>query len=302
MRFIRSAVAIAALAFAGAAQALTFTPGHFYTSGSFFDPATITQINGSGAAVSTLTISTSVGEQVRGLAFGPDGLLYATVVRGSGGAVVALDASGAVRQSYPFNAYVFGNGSYGKLAVDDRHIYVAGPQLLAFDVGSPASLTTVRSDGPYFDVEMLPSGNLLAMSSYQLREIATSGLIVRTFGADIVDGRGVEFDPATDKIFTTELGQTGAFFRVSRLNAATGLIEQTTNFNYADDLFVTSAGDLAIGSRTQTTRRYSQSFLQTGTLGSEPQSFVTQFVPEPASATLLGMTVPLLARRRQSRD
>jgi hypothetical protein len=65
-----------------------------------------------------------------------------------------------------------------------------------------------------------------------------------------VDARGVEYDDVTGKIFVTHLGYSGFFLRLMRLDGATGALEDSVTFNHADDLFVTSSGDLLVGSRT----------------------------------------------------
>ena len=62
-------------------------------------------------------------DELRGIAFGPDGLLYAVMVHfaDSGFQVLALDSSGTVHQTYRMDGiYLFGGGSYGKIAIDDQ--------------------------------------------------------------------------------------------------------------------------------------------------------------------------------------
>jgi hypothetical protein len=173
----------------------------------------------------------SFGDEVRGLAFGPDHLLYATVARGTAGfAVLALDSSGAVQQTYVGSVYVAGNLSYGKIATDKQYVYVAGQdQLTRFLLGDPSSGAVIYTNNQVLDVEPLPNGNLLVASAYEIDEITNSGAFLRgiplsgggdNFDTDIC---GIEYNPATNELFVTELGHSGFFFQIMRLDASTGM-------------------------------------------------------------------------------
>src|ERR1700720_3761337 len=124
-------------------SAITFVPGDYYTSNYF--SLTITQYDPAGQVVGTVTVPSSLGGEVRGLAFGPDGLLYATLSRDSGGfAVLAFNSSGAVQQSYLGTVYVAGNLSYGKIALDRHYLYIAGQDSLTrYTLGDPSSATVI---------------------------------------------------------------------------------------------------------------------------------------------------------------
>jgi hypothetical protein len=283
---------------------LTFTPGNFYTANDF--SRTITQYGPSGAIVGSITLPSTAADEIRGLAFGPDGLLYATAQRGSGFAVLALDPTGAIRQTYAMdNVYVAGNISYGKLAVDGRNIFVTGQnQLTRFNVGDPASGTSVYTNNQMFDVEMLPTGNLLVASAYEVNEITRDGALVRGIvpsTQSFTDIRGIEYDPATNKLFVTHLGHSDFFFKIMRLDATTGTLEKTADFNYADDLFLTDSGNLLVGSRTQAPRLYTEDLNQIGTLAGTERIFVTENVPEPTTIGALGsLAAAALCRRRRT--
>jgi hypothetical protein len=284
---------------------ITFTPGHYYSAQ--YSSRDIIEYDSAGNIVGSITLPDTAGEEIRGLAFGPDGLLYATAVRGTSGfAVLALNSSGAIQQSYPMNVYAAGNISFGKLAVDAEHIYVgAQNQLTKFDVGNPASGTSLYTNNQIYDVEILPSRNLLVASAYEVNEITPAGAFVRSIappGGLYTDIRGIEYDPATNDLFVTHLGHTGFFFKLMRIDATTGTLEESADFTYADDLFLTDTGNLLVGSRTMTPRLYTQGLDQVGTLGGAPRIFVTQYVvPEPS--TIFGgaafMGVALLRRRRR---
>ena len=281
---LRNLVALLALTFGlhTVCGQLSFVPGNYY-SASFWS-RTITQYNPSGQVVGSFTLPSSLADEVRGLAFGPDGLLYASAVWGSGFKVLAYDASGTLRQTYTGSVYLAGNLGYGKLAVDNQHIYVAGQdQLIRFDIGNPNSGVSLYSNNQVFDVDLMPNGNLLVLSAYYLDEITPSGSLVRRLPAWLTDARGVEYEPASDKVFVTQLGHTGFFFQLMRFNWTTGAMEANTYFWYGEDIFLTDSGRLLVGSSTTTPAFFTQDLTQVGTLGGGAQMFVTEFVPQQAA-------------------
>jgi hypothetical protein len=264
--------------------AFTFSPGHYYSStGS----SLITQYDPTGAIVGSLDLGP---REVKGLAFGPDGLLYATTLpETSGFEVLAIDNAGVVRGAYGLDfIHIGGNVASGKIAVDNASIYVAGGNVLTkFDLGNPDSGTVIYSANQVFDVEILPTGNLLVASAYEVRELSPSGSVVRDIAGG-TDVRGVEYDPATNNMFVTHLGHTGFFFQLTRFDWLTGALEESTTFTYANDLFVTAAGEVLVGSWTESPRLYSQELDLLGELAGPEQLFVTQYaVPEPCSGLLM---------------
>lgn len=269
--------------------AIEFIPDAIYTT-SYFS-RTILQYDDSGAVVDSLEVSPGEADSLKGLAFGPDGLLYVTAVRGFGFVVLALDESGAVHARYPGNVYVQGNLSYGKLAVDEERLYVAGQDLLTrFELGDPGSATSIYNANQVYDVEILSNGNLLVASAYRVAEISSDGQLVRhvgpSFPFNFTDIRGVEYDEVTDKIFVTHLGHSNFFFRLMRLDGATGTLEDDVVFTYADDLFVMSTGDVLVGSRTEPPRIYDQSLQLVAELGGSERMFVTQYTLPDSSLEL----------------
>lgn len=221
------------------ADAFQFTQGDFYGTNYFSND--IIHYGPTGAILETMTVPSPLAEDVKGLVFGPDNLLYAVAERGSGFAVLAMNAAGAVQQTYPFASnYIGGNLSIGKIAFDNNgKFYVGGSAgLVRFDLGNPASGTMIRSGG-FFDVEALPSGNLLALGDYDLTEITNAGALVQNFspvGISFTNNRGVEYDPTTDRIYVTMLGHTGAFDQLMKFNRTTGQLLANTTFNYGDDI------------------------------------------------------------------
>jgi hypothetical protein len=116
--------------------------------------------------------------------------------------------------------------------------------------------------------------------------------VVFTNGIDFVDIRGIEYNPATNKLFVTQLGTTGSKFSILRVNASTGEIETGTLFNYANDLFLTASGNLAVGSWTETARIYNQDLIFVSPLGTDQRQFVTQYLSGQGTPTPTPTTTP----------
>lgn len=288
------------------AQAMSLTPGDIYTSNYFSN--TINHYDTSGTLIDSLTLPSTIGSEVKGLSFGDNGLLYAVTAKDSGFNVVAFDGSGTVSESYSGPGYIAGNLSYGKIAFGTNgNFYVAGADnLVAFTRGSSQG-TVIRTDNQMFDVEVLPSGNLLSLSAYGLNELSPTGALVRSINTSIrlVDARGVEFNPATGKVFVTMLGYTGQYFGLMRFDALTGQIEKNESFWYGDDMVLLADGRLLVGSRTLAPGLYDQDLHLVGTLGLQQQMFVTQMpVPEPSTYQLMligGLLLAGLTKRAPSK-
>ena len=282
--------------------AFGFVKGHDYTTNYF--SRTITEFTSSGASVATITLPASACDELRGLTFAPGGLLYTTAVVGSGFNVLALNSAGVIQKTYTApTVYAAGNLSFGKIAVDDQYLYVgAQDNLTRFAIGGSGSGTTIYTDNQIYDIKVLPSGNLLVASAYNIKEITTGGAIIRTFnpqGIFFADIRGIEYNAATNDLFVTMLGYSGQSFQLMRFDATSGVLEKQITFNYADDLFLTSTGTLLVGSRTQTPGIFDQELIQVGSLGSASQMFVTQnTVPEPATTGLWLAGAALIGLRR----
>lgn len=284
------------------AQTIQVSPGDFCATSYFSN--TITHYNRQGAILGSMTVPSGLAEDIKGLAFGPDDLLYAVAERDSGFAVLALDAYGSVHQTYPFGSnYIGGNLSYGKIAFgNDGAFYVGGGAgLVRFDHGNPNSGDLVYGGGVY-DVEVLPSGNVLIVTSYDLHELTASGSHVREInpvGTYFTDNRGVEYDSATDTIYVTMLGHTGEFFQIMKLEGSSGQLLDQATFNYADDMILTDDGRLVVGSRTQSPGIFDTDTNYLGSFEGDDRMFVTQYVPEPTTLSLLALGGVALLRRRR---
>jgi len=286
-------VQIACLTFAAlcdlrdANAGLSFTPGHIYSTWTFGNTTNVNEYSADGTFLDSLTIPSLLkNDELRGIAFGPDGLLYAVMVHfvDSGYQVLALDSSGTVHQTYRMDGiYIWGGGSYGKIAIDDQgNMYVAGGgALVHFTIGAPNSGMVLYPHDQVEDVEILPNGHLFVAWDYGVDETTSTGTFVRTVvssnGTDFVNIWGIEYNPATNKLFVTQLGTTGSMYSILRVNASTGQIETGTQFNYASDLFLTASGELVVGSWTETARIYNQDMIFVGPLGTEQRFFVTQY-------------------------
>lgn len=311
MKHARLAAAAALLTSPLAALALTFTPGHFYSTSD----SEINEYTSSGTWVSSLS---SPEDDLRGLAFGSDGLLYVVHAGdpfSSPARVDALDASGSVVRSYAFAGSVWGNISYGKIGFDasGQNFYVGTADgLYRFDVAAPAG--SLFMDVEAFDLEALPNGDLLVGSAYALSRYDGTGQLLGSIStlADpngltgdsspyLVDVRGVEYDAATDTTFVTMLGYSGVVnmsFKVLALAGNSNVITGIEDYWYGDDMVVTDDGRLLVGSRTQAPGLFSTGLAYQGQFGGPDARFVTMLaVPEPPSALAWVLGLGVLALR-----
>jgi hypothetical protein len=302
---IRRLIRVALLAFTviwilpNANADFTFLPGHIYsTFREIGNTQDIIEYSETGTVLGSLTPPSLIeGDELHGIAFGADGFLYAVKVHfaESGFSVLVLDSSGTVYAAYTMDGIYYGNLSYGKVALDQQYIYVAGGgDLVRFTVGNPNSGVSIYTNNQVFDVKILPNGHLFVAHAYGIDEITNAGTIVRSIsliGADFVDVRGIEYDPAIDKLFVTELGYTNFEFRLMRINASTGVLENSVYFVYGDDLFLTQSNTLLVGSRTETPRIYNENCAFLRTLGTAERMFVTQYISIVIPLRLVTSTV-----------
>lgn len=309
---------VAVMAAPLSALALTFTAGHYYSTSE----SAINEYNAQGTLLSSIAYGSS--GDLRGLTFGPDGYLY--VVRAgdpfaTSASVDVLRSDGGMVRTYGFTGLVWGNISYGKISFDvnGSSFYVgASNGLYKFDAAGNSGFLFKNVDA--FDVKPLPNSDILVASSYALNRYDSAGTQLATISAltdpmgltgdpspRLVDVRGVEFDPASNKTFVTMLGYSGAVnmsFKVLALKGGTNEIEGLENFWYGDDMFVTDTGRLLIGSRTQTPGMFTPQLSLLGQFNGPEARFVTSLpVPEPTSQLLLilGLGFGAIMTRRRPR-
>jgi hypothetical protein len=155
--------------------------------------------------------------------------------------------------SYPGSTYVAGNLSFGKIAVSQNgRIYVTGQDSLLSLVPGVSGSTPIYTDNQIYDLDFLPTGNLLVLTAYRVVELTPDGAFVRDVipSSSIGDGRGIKYERATNTFVTTMLGYSNHFFELRRWNVATGALVGWNNYNYGDDIDQFPDGRLLIGSRT----------------------------------------------------
>jgi PEP-CTERM motif len=288
------------------ANAQVIVLNDIYTSNNTL---TIKHYTSAGSFLNSFTIPSTYGSQMKGLAYGPDGLMYATVgIDSAGFNVVALDAAGNVHQTYSGSEGVNGNGSYGKIGFATNGQFFVGGQtsLRRFTIGNPVGTVIYNNGGQVLDVEGLPSGNLLVLSGNQIQEITTLGGIVRTIVPDtgLASARGIEYNPATNSIYVTMFGFSGQFYRILRLNAQNGVVDKNVMYTQPDDLSLTLDNRILVGSDSQNVGVFDLDLNQIGSLSGGQQTFVTQFAPtpEPGALVLIGIAAAAgLVRKRLSR-
>jgi hypothetical protein len=236
---------------------------------------------------------------VEGTAFGLDGLLYATTDQGSGFSVFALNSTGAVQQSYSAPVYVEGNIDFGQIAVNSQYLYVAGQnEVTEFSIGKPNSASAIYQNNQIFGLALTLGGNLFVTSAYQIQEITPTGAVLETVPGNFVDLRGIAYDPTANSLFVTELGETGSYFQLLRLNATTGAVQASTSFTYGQEVSLAPNDRLLVGSWTQPAEVFDENLDPIEMLGSEQEFVTADEVPEPSAGLLMGFGVLLLVAWR----
>lgn len=316
MKCSHLAAAAALLMFPLVSLANTFSPGHFYSSSD----SAINEYSLTGTLVSSITDSRG---DLRGLGFGPDGLLYVVHAGNSfsgSASVEALDSSGAVVRSYIFTGSLSGNISYGKISFDasGQNFYV-GAANGVYKFGIAASSGSLFKNVEAFDLKALPSGDLIVASGYSVNRYDSTGTQIGSVSmlADpngltgdsspfLVDVRGVEYDSATNTTFVSMLGYSGVInmnFKILALAGATNSITGIENYWYGDDLLVTDDGRLLVGSRTQAPGLFSTSLAYLGQFGGPEARFVAMLaVPEPSATIALALGLGALVLRGMRRQ
>jgi len=303
------------------AAPLSFAPGNIYTTQFFSTDINEHSVN--GGFLTTVSIQgLEPGEETKGIAFGPDGNLYVVLDRlFTSARLVSVDAHGAISESYALPVATGGNLSYGKLEfTGDGTVYVGtAAGIVSIQLGDPGSARLLAEQTrDAFDLAVLPGGNLLMISSYSLDEIDGDGNLVRTITLSdpnhvsdasfffVNDLRGIEYDPITDRVFVSMLGNSDNLsFVTMAFDLATGILLDIGSFTYGDDMFL--AGDtLLLGSRTEAPWILSPVDLSIlGRLDGAERMFVTRnavaVVAEPGTLALMAASLLLMLAMPGSR-
>lgn len=289
-----------------AAEGFGFIRDHFYTTDALSN--TVDEMTATGIPVDSVTLPPPYNVLgLRGLCFGPDGLLYVVAVTDHGFDVLVLDSTGTIQATYSSAAHIDGNIALGKIAfaTNGQFFVTAGFFLYAFTPGSPNPVPIYGNPGyQIFDVKELPSGHLLVLSDQRLDEITTTGSLVRTITSDdtvFIDGRAVEYDPPTDDIFVFMGGECclAPQSPLMRLNGATGQVEELTSFLFnASDLLLSNERKLVVASRFLGAAVYDLNLKEIGVIGAQ-RMFITQMrvkqLPSSAAAAVPGLSASMTA-------
>lgn len=291
---------------------IVFEDYHFYGTDDQMAPGlearrTIYQYGPYGDFRGTLVLPSSLTSEIRGCAFGPDGLLYVVSVANFGFKVFALDAAGTVHRQYGYSSnYIGGSGTYGKINFDSSgNFYVGGlAGLVRFDADDVSSGTIIypTSGNGIADMKPLPNGNILAINDNELFEITSSGSFVRSYnpgpGHPWSTLWGIEYDAAKNEIFVAELDGGSADY-IMKLDGTTGQYISSTTFTYAHDLVLAqNNGWLVATSWTLRPGVFTEDLGFVGQFGTVARPFFMTQLPEPAS--IMGLVVLILFSRKPS--
>jgi len=254
----------------------SLTHGHVYTSSERAN--SIIQARPDGTVVGTLSLS-GYGS-TRGMAFGPDDTLFVVAVAPHGYDVIRIDTDGQVLATYPGPTYIQGNISYGKIAVSTTgRVYVAGQSHLQSFVPGVSGTEPIFTSSGVFDVDILPSGNLLVLAGDGVYELTPTGGLVRQVPlvGSLVDARGLKYDAESGHLYTTMLGYTGHFHEIRKWDFDTGFLEDWAYYTYADDIDQFWNGRLVFGSRTSPPAIFDEGLALMSVLGAEERMFVAVF-------------------------
>jgi hypothetical protein len=328
MSIIRRIAFVATLLGAGSvANAFSFDQDSYYISSG----RTISQLSSEGNLLDTIRPigPSSLGTEIRGIAFGGDGLLYA--VRNNTGqdpaGVDVVDASGKVQRSYTFDsrtdALNFGTIAF---ASDGRTFYVGGISgVFQFDTQNTDQGTKVIDRGAN-DLAVLPNGDIIMATEYSIARYKQDGTLLSSIDAlqdpqhltadfndfddiSLTNVRGIAYDANSDTTYVSMLGYAGASrtdmkFKVMALDGFSDQLKGITYYWYAADLFFSGKGELLAGSSVlpgvvDVATNSSKS------LGTKEALFVTALPPIPEASTgsmmalgLCGVFALAASRRR----
>ncbi|MBK8270027.1 MAG: PEP-CTERM sorting domain-containing protein [Planctomycetes bacterium] len=187
------------------------------------------------------------------------------------------------------------------------HFYVNGLKgLVRFNLGEPDSgiLFHSSTNGTY-DAKCLLNGNILIADYNSLREYTGTGVYVRNINPAPAYAmnylKGIEYDSESNSIFVAHSGTSADPRNFVKLDYTTGQFVSATEFRHGNDLVLATDGRIVAGSWSLRPGIFTQDPTQIGSFtgGNTNPMFVTQLVPEPASALFLGLAALAFRRRRR---
>ncbi len=266
------------------ASAFDLVPGQIYTTND--DDNVVTRHSPQGAVIDTFTFPAGYGYSVRGLAFDSDGLLYAVIASSPGFNVVRVNRQGAVEALGSATNYLGGNSNYGKLVVlaggaQPDVIVAAASQLVRF---SSAGNQVLLDGNQVHDVELLPTGNLLVLLGYEIREITRDGTFVRQLqpSVSIAGARALAYHPPSGKVYFAMYGYSPIYSRLIRMDAQTCNVEVDIPHHVGTDLTLVwdqpdESDRLLVGNIYANAMQFNTGLDLPGELDSSPRSFVALF-------------------------
>lgn len=261
-----------------------FTTGHHYGShfSKTYDPLGIQppptrwrlfRYDEDGTIISgDILTALDDSQETRGIAFGPDNLLYVVTLASKGYRVLAMNQLGTIQKTYvQEDARIGGNISFGKIIFQaDGRFYVGDLDgLTRFQIGDPSSKTRIWNSAGVYGMTRIPNGNLvLASSNEELVEIREDGTRVRSIELSDPDKlatgllglsalRDVLYHPQEKALYVTHLGHSTFEWKIMKMDPQSGALRAIDQYWYADDLALLKDGSLLVGSRTKAPARYS---------------------------------------------
>ena len=266
---------------AAPAWAFDFVSGQFFTTAGFLEPdypvRTVRRYSATGQYVESLSLPSGVGtpDAAHGLSFGPDGLLYVVSIDYSGTEVVALHRTGVVARKYSAPQGYGGSAASGKIvfSADGNFFVTTGLSILRFSSTLPSGVA-IYSDSEIEALAALPSGNLLVLTRFSLKEITASGTVVRTISPSVTlyDAISLAYDAQSDSIYVGMIQGDS----VIRIAAADGVLLNQATVPSPFDIRITKDRSVVVTSRYGNPKFHDITLQSLGVFGGVPQLFIAE--------------------------
>jgi hypothetical protein len=262
----------------------TFTDKHIYTS--YEGSRIINEYDESGNWRSSIDMGSDNSlTMIKGMSFGQDNLLYASVKDTNDTTkVVAFNALGQIQATYVHPMNISGHVSYGNILTTNNNIFVAhGFGIAKMTIGDESSATDIISKDSCHDFALLASGNIVVATSYDVFEYTQEGVLVAQYLENddnnvmssfygYRDIRGIAVDESKGVYYVSMLGS----HQLLKMNLNTHSIMDNVYVKYGDEIQILNNGNIVVGSDAQAPEIYTSDLSLVATLGSDPQTFVTQ--------------------------